>query len=516
VHGAAVLRGAPQQWPDIECDFQRQPFSAFEALNPLPFSARFRAILSATMPTSFFNDVNLYFDAACRHTDVRPDILSQIRAVNAVYRMRFPVRRDDGEVEVVEAYRAEHSHHRLPTKGGIRYALDVSQDEVMALSALMTYKCAVVDVPFGGAKGGVVVDPRNESASFLERVTRRYVSELIRKRFIGPDVDVPAPDVGTGEREMGWIYDTYKVYGPDTLNALACVTGKALGVHGISGRREATGLGAVIALEHLLSEPEDLKPLGLQTGIAGKRIIVPGLGKVGLHAARAAVERDAIVVGVSVSDGALYDAGGLDIEAVLLHRAEAGSLRDFPGARFIADPDLILEEPCDVLIPSALQHQITAANAPKLQAKVIVEAANGPVDPEADEILREAGTVVLPDIYANAGGVVVSYFEWIKNLQHVSFERMTRRYQQIANNRLIDLITRLTGKSLPPGDAALLLQAPTEIDFVRTALENTMAISYEKIRDSWKQRSLPDLRTSAYITAIESVANAYALEGIYP
>jgi len=468
------------------------------------------------MPASFFDDVNHYFDSACRYTDVAPDVLSQIRACNAVYRVRFPVHRDDGEIVVIEGYRAEHSHHRLPTKGGIRYTLDVSQNEVMALSALMTYKCAVVDVPFGGAKGGVCIDPRTESATFLERVTRRYTSELIRKRFIGPDVDVPAPDVGTGEREMGWIYDTYKVSGPDTLNSLACVTGKATNVHGIAGRREATGLGAIIALEHFLAEAEDVKPLGLETGLAGKRIIVPGLGKVGLHAALAAIDRDAIIVGISVSDGALYDEGGLDVEALLLHRSETGSLRGFPDARFLADPDAILEEPCDVLIPSALEHQITAANAPRLQAKVVVEAANGPVDPEADAILREAGVVVLPDIYANAGGVVVSYFEWIKNLSHVSFERMTRRYQQIANNRLVNVILRLTGKTLPPEEAALLLQAPNEIDFVRTALENTMAISYEKIREPWKQKGLPDLRTSAYLMSIESVANAYALDGIFP
>ncbi|MBT8467785.1 MAG: Glu/Leu/Phe/Val dehydrogenase [Deltaproteobacteria bacterium] len=468
------------------------------------------------MPSNFFDDVNRYFDAACRHTEVSPDVLDQIRACNGVYRLRFPVRRDDGTIEVIEGYRAEHSHHRLPTKGGIRYSLDVSQSEVMALSALMTYKCAVVDVPFGGAKGGVCVDPRNESASFLERVTRRYTSELIRKRFIGPDVDVPAPDVGTGEREMGWIYDTYKILGPDTLNALACVTGKATSVHGVSGRREATGLGAIIALEHFLAEEEDVKPLGWETGMAGKRIIVPGLGKVGLHAALSAIERDAVIVGVSVSDGALYDEGGLDVEAVLLHRAESGSLRGFPDARYLANPDAILEEPCDVLIPSALEHQITAENAPKLQAKVIVEAANGPVDPQADALLREAGTVVLPDIYANAGGVVVSYFEWIKNLSHVSFERMTRRYQQISNNRILDAIGRLTGKSLAPEDAALVLQAPNEIDFVRTALENTMAISYEKIRERWKRRSLPDLRTAAYLSAIESVASAYSLDGIFP
>ena len=300
------------------------------------------------MGSTFFEDVNRYFDAACGHADVKSGILSQIRACNAVYRMRFPVRRDDGEIVVVQAYRAEHSHHRLPTKGGIRYATDISQNEVMALSALMTYKCAVADVPFGGAKGGVCVDPRTESASFLERVTRRYTAELIRKRFIGPDVDVPAPDVGTGEREMGWIYDTYKSYGPDTLYALASVTGKAASVHGVDGRREATGLGAIIALERFLSEKEDVTPIGLTSGLAGKRLIVAGLGKVGLHAARAGMERDAIIVGISVSDGALYDEGGLDVEAVLLHRAERGTLRGYPGARYFSNPDAVLEEPCDV------------------------------------------------------------------------------------------------------------------------------------------------------------------------
>jgi glutamate dehydrogenase (NAD(P)+) len=468
------------------------------------------------MTSSFFDDVNRYFDAACGFTDVPRDILHQIRACNTVYRIRFPVRRDDGQVVVVKAFRAEHSYHRLPTKGGIRYALNVAQNEVMALAALMTYKCAVVDVPFGGAKGGVCVDPRVESTSFLERVTRRYTSELIRKRFIGPDVDVPAPDVGTGEREMGWIADTYKVLGPDTLNALACVTGKAVSVHGVGGRREATGLGAIIALGLFLSAKEDVGPLGLEPGIAGKRIIVSGLGKVGLHAALSAMERDAIIVGVSVSDGALYDEGGLDVESVLRHRNDAGSLRGFADAQFFADPDALLEQPCDVLIPAALEHQITAGNAERLKAKIIVEAANGPVTPEADSILRNRGTTIIPDIYANAGGVVVSYFEWIKNLSHISFERMTRRYQQIANERLLSLLTRLTGKSLPPEDAAMLHQAPNEVDFVRTALENTMTISYDKIHDPWKRRALPDLRTSAYLTAIESVASSYALDGIFP
>ncbi|MDH3726872.1 MAG: Glu/Leu/Phe/Val dehydrogenase [Myxococcales bacterium] len=464
----------------------------------------------------FFDDVNYYFDQASRYTDVPSDVLAQIRMCNGVYRIRFPVVRDDGKIAVIEAYRAEHSHHRLPTKGGIRYAMDVSQDEVMALAALMTYKCAVVDVPFGGAKGGVRVDPRRASASFLQRLTRRYTSELIRKRFIGPDVDVPAPDVGTGAREMGWIYDTYKSQGPDTLNALACVTGKAMSLHGVAGREEATGVGAVIALQHFLSEPEDMKPLGLTPGLSGKRVIVQGLGKVGYHAAREVIRQGGSVVGVSVSDGALYDPDGLEVDAVFDHRRESGSLVGFPRAQVLANPDEVLEKPCEILIPAALEHQITRDNAPRLQAKVIVEGANGPVDPKADAMLREAGLAIVPDIYANAGGVVVSYFEWIKNLSHVSFERMTRRYQQIANDRLLGVLTRLTGRTLPPKDEALLLHAPTEIDFVRTALENTLAISYKRIRTRWKEQALPDLRTSAYASAIEKVGDAYVLDGIFP
>jgi glutamate dehydrogenase (NAD(P)+) len=465
----------------------------------------------------FFRDVNRYFGEAARHTSLPAGILRQVQACNAVYSMSFPVRRDDGEVSVVEAYRAEHSHHRLPTKGGIRYAPRVSQDEVMALAALMTYKCALVNVPFGGAKGGVRIDPHRCSDAFLERVTRRFTAELVQKRFIGPDVDVPAPDVGTGPREMGWIYDTYKHHGPDALNALACVTGKAVSLHGIAGREEATGVGVIWALQQVLSEPEETKALGWsKTGLAGKRLIVQGLGKVGSHAVRTAATAGAVVVGVSVSDGALYAPDGLDAEAVLTHLQEADSLEGFPGARFLAEPAELLEQDCDVLIPAALEHQITAENAPRIRAGVIAEGANGPVDPEANRILREAGRILVPDIYANAGGVVVSYFEWIKNLSHVSFERMTRRYQQMTNARLLQVLERLTERAPSAAEAALLGGAPDEIDFVRTALENTLTISYVRIRQAWKSRALPDLRTAAYLLAIDRVGQAYIEAGIYP
>ena len=470
----------------------------------------------------FFEDVNRHFDRAAQRTSLDAGVLAQVRACNAIYRVRFPVRDDDGKLEIIEAYRAEHSHHRLPTKGGVRYSLSVSQDEVMGLAALMTYKCALVDVPFGGAKGGVRIDPRARSDGFLERVTRRYTSELIEKRFIGPDVDVPAPDVGTGEREMGWIHDTYKRLGEDRLNALACVTGKSIALHGLSGRVRATGLGVVMALEQYLAVPEDAKALGLRPGLAGKRIIVHGLGKVGLHAARSAVERGAVVVGVSVSDGAIYCADGLDPDAALVRRRETGSLDGYPGATYFDAPATLLEQECDILVPAALERQIVPANAPRIRAKIIAEGANGPVEAEADVLLREAGKVILPDIYANAGGVVVSYFEWVKNLSHISFERMTRRYQQMANERLLAVLQRLrppvAGAAEPLSSDALawLSSSPDEIDFVLSALENTLARSYEQIHRCWHERELPDLRTAAWVLAVERVGSAYAESGIFP
>jgi glutamate dehydrogenase (NAD(P)+) len=464
----------------------------------------------------FFRDVNQYLDAAAHHASLAPGVIKQVKACNAVYRICFPVRDDAGEVQLVEAFRAEHSYHRLPTKGGVRFSPRVSQDEIMALAALMTYKCAVVNVPFGGAKGGVRIDPRRRSTGFLERTTRRYTSELIRKRFIGPDVDVPAPDVGTGEREMGWIADTYKSQGPDTLNALACVTGKSIAMHGIPGRTEATGFGVVLALEQALSHADDLKTTGLSTGLAGKRVLVHGLGKVGLHAARAAIEQGAIIVGVSVSDGAVYAADGLDPDAVLAHREERGSVLGFPGARDLEEPAELLEQDCDVLIPAALEHDITGANAGRIRASVIAEGANGPIDPEADAVLRSAGKLIIPDIYANAGGVVVSYFEWVKNLSHISFERMTRRYQELASHRLVDVLA--SRFSEPPSSDALtaLCEPPDEIDFVQTALENTMTRSYHQLHAIWKQRDLPDLRTAAYLMALERVGGAYVESGVFP
>ncbi|HJL17158.1 MAG TPA: Glu/Leu/Phe/Val dehydrogenase [Sandaracinaceae bacterium LLY-WYZ-13_1] len=471
----------------------------------------------STPAPSFFDDVVHSFDRAAAFSELGADVLEQVKSCNAVYRMRFPVLDDEGEVQVIEAYRVEHSHHRLPTKGGIRYSADVAQEETMALAALMTYKCAVVDVPFGGAKGGVRIDPRGCSPRMLERTTRRYAFHLLEKNFIGPDVDVPAPDVGTGPREMGWIYDTYRMHGEDQLNALACVTGKAINCHGIPGRDEATGLGTTYALREVLDTPEDCRALGLETGLRGKRVVVHGFGKVGFHAARTLAEHGAVIVGVAVHDGAVHAPDGLDVHALARHReGSGGSVEGFEGAAFLEDPLEALELDCDILVPAALERQITGDNAPRIQAKVIAEAANGPVTPYAEQILSDRGVLVVPDIYANAGGVVVSYFEWVKNLSHISFERIRRRYQQMASGNTLKVLERLTGQRVPEEDRDTLCRAPDEVDFVRAALDDTMSISWRKLRELWKRRELPDPRTAAYLMAIESVGDSYVSLGIYP
>lgn len=464
----------------------------------------------------FFEQVSAVVRRAARHVDLRPGIFEQIETCNAVLRVRFPVRRDDGRVQVMEGYRAEHSHHRLPTKGGIRFSPDVTEDDVMALAALMTYKCALADVPFGGAKGAVRVDPRTSSVGFLERTTRRFAAELHKKCFLAPGIDVPAPDVGTGPREMGWIHDTYEALTRDPLEGLASVTGKPLGLHGIGGRTEATGTGVAFALREALCRDDDVRSLGLSPEVKGKRVAIQGFGKVGYHAAVALRGLGAVIVAIGVSDSAVRSEPGIDPEALARHRAEHGSLHGFAGSTDLRPPRAILETDCDVLIPAALERQITADNVKRVRAPLIVEAANGAIDAQADEILRARGTLVIPDLYANAGGVIVSYFEWVKNLSHVSFERMTRRYQRMNNARVVAMMEKLTGKTLEADEREALCHAPQEVDFVRSALEETMANAYSKMHRAWRQHDLPDLRTAGFVCALDAIACTYDQSGVFP
>ncbi len=468
-------------------------------------------------PANFFDEVNQYFDQAARFTSYPAGLLEQIRGCNSVYRFDFPLRRADGRIEVLRGWRVEHSHHKTPVKGGIRFAPEVYEEEVMALAALMTYKCAVVDVPFGGAKGGIRIDAREYSTEELERVTRRYTHELVKKDFIGPGIDVPAPDYGTGEREMSWIVDTYAALKPGDLDALACVTGKPVTQGGVRGRKEATGRGLFYALREACAQGESMKRLGLSTGLEGKRVVVQGLGNVGYHAAKFCREGGAIIVGVAEREGAITRAQGLHEDEIVEHRRKTSSILDFPGATNLPTSAAALEMECDVLIPAALEGVFTAENAPKVKAKIILEGANGPTTPGADPIFRDKGILVIPDIYANAGGVTVSYFEWVKNLSHVRFGRMSKRHEMASELAMLRTIEAATGKRFTDEERKRLAKGPDEQDLVNSGLEETMIAAYhELVQTKEKHQGVPDLRIAAFLTAIHKVARSYMELGIFP
>lgn len=465
---------------------------------------------------SFFGAVEKSFDKAAQFTKWDPGVLEQIKQCNAVYRMHFPVKIGE-KIEVIKAYRVQHSHHKLPCKGGIRFAMSVNLDEVMALAALMTYKCAIVNVPFAGAKGGITIDPKKYTVYELEKITRRYTSELIKKNFIGPGIDVPAPDYGTGEREMAWIVDTYQSMRPGEIDAMGCVTGKPVTQGGVRGRREATGLGVFYGLREVLSMKDQMDKLGLTTGVEGKRIVVQGLGNVGYHSAKFFQEAGAKVVGLAEFEGSIWSDEGLDIDAVFEHRKKTGSILHFPGANNFAKNTDALEMECDVLIPAALEAVITGENAPRVKAKIIGEAANGPLTPEADDNFAKRGILVVPDMYLNAGGVTVSYFEWLKNLSHVRYGRMEKRFTENLNTHILGQIEGLTGKTVGEKERQFIMHGPDEVDLVRSGLEETMITATREIMEAWKANpQVPDMRTAAYLVAINKVATSYAELGIFP
>lgn len=472
---------------------------------------------TADQETHFFGDVCKNFDHAAQFTKHDAGLLDQIKSCNSVYRFRFPIRKGNS-FEVIDAWRVEHSHHQSPTKGGIRYSEMVNEDEVMALAALMTYKCAIVNVPFGGAKGGIKINPKNYTVGELENITRRYTVELIKKNFIGPSIDVPAPDYGSGEREMGWIADTYATMNPGQLDALGAVTGKPISLHGIAGRREATGRGVAIAVRECVSVGEDMQKLGLTTGLSGKKIIVQGLGNVGYYSAKFLSEFGAIIVGLCEFEGAIYNEDGLDVEAVFQHRKSTGSILGYAGARqeFTNTMDG-LEQPCDILVPAALENQITAQNIGSVKAKIIAEGANGPTSPEAEEAFYKAGGMIIPDMYANAGGVTVSYFEWLKNLSHVAFGRINRRFEENSNLNLVNMVEGITGVPLTPIQRATIVKGASELELVNSGLEDTMIRSYHEIREIYKSNpAIGTLRNAAMVGAINKIAVSYQNLGVWP
>lgn len=464
----------------------------------------------------FLDSVHQYFDHAASFSKLSPGILAQIKATNSVYKVSFPVE-IEGKIEVIEGIRVQHSHHKLPSKGGIRFSMQVDEDEVKALATLMTFKCAVVDVPFGGAKGGVKINPRTSSVKTLEKVTRRYAAELIKKNLIGPGMDVPAPDYGTGSREMAWIADTYQALKYGETNALGCVTGKPVGQGGIRGRAEATGLGIYFGLRELLADTEMLKGKGLDGNtMEGKRIIVQGLGNVGYHAAFFCQQDGAIITGIAEREGGIYNENGIDIKEAFKHRSENGSILNFQNCKNFENSEEMLELECDILLPAALENVIHSGNAGRVKAKIIAEGANGPVTREAEDILIKNGIVILPDLYLNAGGVTVSYFEWLKNLSNVRFGRMGKRAEEASYRRLVNAIETSSGKSMSSTERAFLTQGSDEISLVRSGLEDTMINAYHEIREVMVQNNTPGLRSAAFLAAIEKIGVSYQLLGIFP
>jgi glutamate dehydrogenase (NAD(P)+) len=459
-----------------------------------------------------FND---NFERAARSLDADPDLLESIRVCHHTYAMQFPVR-IKGRVQLFHAYRAEHSQHRLPTKGGIRFAPFVKLPEVEALAALMTLKCAIVDVPFGGAKGGIMLDPRDYTVEELERITRRYAVELVRKNFIGPGIDVPAPDLGTGEREMAWIADTYNMLNPTGLDNIACVTGKPVAQGGIRGRLEATGRGVLYVLREFFRHPELAKTTGLGGDLSGKRVVVQGLGNVGSHFARLIQEEGALIVGIGEVDCTLAAPQGMDVNAVLQWRAETGSVRNFAGATTLERNTDCLELDCDILVPAAVENQLTAENAGRIKAPLIVEAANSPTTSEADDILRQRGITVIPDVFANAGGVTVSYFEWAKNLSHMRYGRLAKRAGIHTQLSMIVGVEAMTGGTFPPALRDEMLNGIDELELTNSGLEDTMSRAFQEITEIMHQQRTEDFRTAAFVCGLRKVITAYEQLGIWP
>ena len=469
---------------------------------------------------SFRESVDLMFNRAVALMDLPPGLEEKIRVCNATYTVRFGVRLR-GQIQTFTGYRSVHSEHMEPAKGGIRYSLGVNQDEVEALAALMTYKCALVEAPFGGSKGGLCIDPRQYEEHELEMITRRFTYELAKRDLIDPSQNVPAPDMGTGEREMAWIADQYARMNTTDINARACVTGKPLNAGGIAGRVEATGRGVQYALQEFFRHPEDIAVAGLSGSLDGKRVIVQGLGNVGYHAASfLAAEDGCIITAIIERDGALVDEKGLDVEAVHKWIADHAGVTGYADATHVENGAKVLKNECDILIPAALEGVINLSNASKIKAPLIIEAANGPMTAGADEILRNKGTVIIPDMFANAGGVTVSYFEWVKNLSHIRFGRMQRRQEEARHQLVVDELERISDGmgdawSLAPDFKSKYLRGAGELELVRSGLDDTMRAAYQSMREVWHSRNdVTDLRVAAYLVSIGKVAASYRAKGL--
>jgi glutamate dehydrogenase (NAD(P)+) len=462
----------------------------------------------------FLNSTNKLFDQALSYTEISPDLAKRIRVSNSTYTINFGVKLRD-EIHTFTGWRSVHSEHFEPAKGGIRYDINASQEEVEALAALMTYKCAIIEVPYGGSKGALKINPKDWTKSEIEKITRRFAQELIKRDLIHPAQNVPAPDVGTGAEEMAWIADEYRRIYPTDINALACVTGKPIQKGGLVGRSEATGRGVQYIIREFFRHEEDYLKAGFKGGLKDKKVVVQGLGNVGYHAAKFLQEEDGCrIVCVMEHNGAILNPDGLNVKKIKQYQSEHGSFEGCSEGKFETNTSECLTMKCDILIPAAKENVIDKTNAEGIQAKLIVEAANGPITFEADGLLNDRNITIIPDIMANAGGVAVSYFEWIRNLRHIRFGRLEKRRNAFQFDTLISAIEIMTGKEMPEKFKEQFIEGANEIDLVRSGLDDMMREAYQKIRESMIENDIPNLRTAAYKVALDRIAESYDSIGL--
>lgn len=470
-------------------------------------------MIKSKIPT-FKENVNAFVLKAAKTLKLKDDLINHIRSTHSVIQVNVGIKIKN-KIENFTGWRAVHSEHRLPSKGGIRYSPHVNQDETEALAALMTYKCAVADIPFGGSKGSLKIDPNKYTEQELKSITHLYAERLIKKGFLSPATNVPAPDVGTGEREMVWIMDTYKNLFPNDINYLACVTGKPIAYGGIRGRAASTGRGVEESIREYLRHEKLYKRAKLKPIISENKIIIQRFGKVGKSLAIELFTRDqAKIIAIGEYDGYLHNEQGIDIPSVVRHFDKTRSFKNFKGAKFIDKPDEILTLQCDILIPAALESVINMRNVEKIKTKLIVEAANGPVTYNADEFLNKKGIDILPDIYVNSGGVVVSYFEWVKNITHVRFGRLQRRYEENKMNELIHVVEDATGRTIPEKYKQNIIQGVQEVDLVNSGLEDVMRETFKEILKNLKILKKSSLRTAAYAIALNKLKQFHQDMGV--
>ena len=462
------------------------------------------------------------FDRAGKHSGLSDDVLSIIKSCSDTLKFQFPVQLDNGKKRIIEAYRAHHSNHRRPTKGGIRIAPDVHAGETEALAMLMTLKCALVDVPFGGAKGGINIDPSEFSEAELERIVRRYAFELYQKNFIGTSTDVPAPDMGTGPQHMAWIKDTVMQLSND-FNQLGCVTGKPVEEGGIRGRVQATGMGVFFCLETFMGSEDVVSKAGLTLGMAGKSVTIQGFGNVGKYSALFMHQTGAKVTRIIERDHGIHDPTGIDVERLMAYHEEHRSFVGYKGGgEIVEDTHSMLMEDVDILVLAAMENQVHGGNAGSIRAKIVAEAANGPVTPSAEVILEEKGTLVLPDILLNAGGVTVSYFEWLKNLSHVRFGRMSKALDNARMMGIHSLVSNGAPKTAESEEERnrrkvfeAIYGATDEETVVKHALKDTMSNACNEVMKVASSKNV-NYRVAAYTNALAKVGTAYNYCGIWP